>query len=113
VSIGVFVGLVLGKPIGVLAGSLVASRSGLGHLTEAVGWGDMAGIGMTAGVGFTVALFIAELAFPSGPLLDEAKIGIMVASLAAGAAGYVILRAAPSSGNERAEHVVPQDAEGQ
>jgi Na+:H+ antiporter, NhaA family len=113
VSIGVFVGLVLGKPIGVLAGSLVASRSGLGHLTEAVGWGDMAGIGMTAGVGFTVALFIAELAFPSGLLLDEAKIGIMVASLAAGAAGYVILRAAPSSGNERAEHVVPQDAEGQ
>jgi NhaA family Na+:H+ antiporter len=55
-------------------------------------------MGMTAGIGFTVALFIAELAFPPGPLLDEAKTAILAASLVAGVLGYVILRVAPSPG---------------
>jgi NhaA family Na+:H+ antiporter len=73
VSIGIFLGLVLGKPLGVLAGSWITVRSGLGRLADDVGWGDLGGMGVTAGIGFTVALFIAELAFPSGPRLDEAK----------------------------------------
>jgi Na+:H+ antiporter, NhaA family len=98
VSVGIFLGLVLGKPIGVLAGSLVAVRSGLGRLGSDVGWGDLTGMGMTAGIGFTVALFIAELAFPQGAMLDEAKIAILAASLVAGSAGYVTLRLAPSPG---------------
>ena len=71
----------------------------------------MAGIGMTAGVGFTVALFIAELAFPSGTLLDEAKIGILAASLVAGAGGYVILRVAPSPRVDRPDDRVPEGAD--
>ncbi|MEX1262856.1 MAG: Na+/H+ antiporter NhaA [Actinomycetota bacterium] len=111
VSVGVFLGLVLGKPLGVLVGSSLASRSGLGRLADDVGWGDMAGIGMTAGVGFTVALFIAELAFPSGTLLDEAKIGILAASLVAGAGGYAILRAAPSPRVDRPDDTVPEGAD--
>ncbi len=53
-------------------------------------------MGFTAGIGFTVALFIAELAFPDGPLLDQAKISILVASVVAGVVGYVVLRIAPS-----------------
>jgi NhaA family Na+:H+ antiporter len=96
VSIGVFLGLVLGKPIGVLAGSLLAVRSGLGHLTDDVSWGDLSGMGFTAGIGFTVALFIAELAFTDPRLLDEAKTAILAASLVAGVVGYVVLRVAPS-----------------
>ena len=75
-------------------------RSGLGRLADDVGWGDLTGMGMTAGIGFTVALFIAELAFPPGPLLDEAKTAILAASLVAGIAGYVILRLAPSPGGD-------------
>jgi len=98
VAIGVFVGLVLGKPLGVLAGSLVAVRSGLGRLSSDVGWGDLTGMGMTAGIGFTVALFIAELAFPAGARLDEAKMAILAASSVAGLAGYLTLRWAPSPG---------------
>ena len=111
VSVGVFLGLVLGKPLGVLVGSSLASRSGLGRLADDLGWGDMAGIGMTAGVGFTVALFIAELAFPSGTLLDEAKIGILAASLVAGTVGYVILRVAPSPRVDRPDDTVPEGAD--
>jgi Na+:H+ antiporter, NhaA family len=87
---------VLGKPLGVLVGAIVAVRTGLGRLASNVGWGDLAGMGMTAGIGFTVALFIAELAFPSGRALSEAKTGILAASLVAGVAGYLILRLAPS-----------------
>jgi NhaA family Na+:H+ antiporter len=98
VSVGVFLGLVLGKPLGVLLGSLVAVRSRLGRLADDVGWGDLTGMGMTAGIGFTVALFIAELAFPDGPRLDEAKTAILAASLVAGVAGYVMLRLSPSPG---------------
>jgi Na+:H+ antiporter, NhaA family len=98
VSIGVVLGLLVGKPLGVAGGSFVAIRSGLGRLPSDVGWGDLAGMGVTAGVGFTVGLFIAELAFVSGPLLDQAKIAILVASGVACIAGYMVLRVTPSPG---------------
>ena len=97
VGVGIFLGLVLGKPLGVAVGSFVATRSGLGRLPDGVGWGDLAGMGFTAGIGFTVALFIAELAFPEGPLLEQAKIAILVASLVAGIVGYLVLRIATSA----------------
>jgi NhaA family Na+:H+ antiporter len=96
VAVAIFLGLVLGKPLGVLAGAFLTVRTGLGRLAGDVGWGDLSGMGMTAGIGFTVALFIAELAFAAGPRLDEAKTAILAASLVAGVAGYVILRIAPS-----------------
>ncbi|HVF08972.1 MAG TPA: Na+/H+ antiporter NhaA [Actinomycetota bacterium] len=98
VSVGVFLGLVVGKPIGVLAGSVLAERSGLGRRSDDVGWGDLTGMGMTAGIGFTVALFVAELAFPGGPRLDEAKMAILAGSLVAGVAGFLTLRISPSPG---------------
>ena len=96
VSVAVFLGLVVGKPLGVLVGSLFTVRTGLGRLADDVGWGDLAGMGMTAGIGFTVALFVAELAFPPGARLDEAKTAILAASLVAGIAGYLTLRLSPS-----------------
>jgi NhaA family Na+:H+ antiporter len=82
----------------VLGGSLLAVRSGLGRLADDVSWGDLGGMGVTAGIGFTVALFIAELAFGPGPRLDEAKTAILAASVVAAVLGYVIMRVAPSPG---------------
>jgi NhaA family Na+:H+ antiporter len=96
VAIGIFVGLVVGKPLGVFLGSQVAVRSRAATLPGDVGWGDLAGMGFTAGIGFTVALFVAELAFPRSDVLQEAKIAILAASVVAGIAGYVVLRLAPN-----------------
>jgi NhaA family Na+:H+ antiporter len=101
VAIGVFVGLVVGKPVGVVGASLLARWSKAGETPEGVGPRAIVGLGATAGIGFTVGLFIAELAFPTDPgLLAEAKIGILFASVVAGAIGYAVLRtsrAAPAS----------------
>ena len=96
VAIGIFVGLVVGKPLGVFLGGQVAVRSRAATLPDDVGWGDLAGMGFTAGIGFTVALFVAELAFPRSDILQEAKIAILAASLVAGIVGYVVLRLAPN-----------------
>jgi NhaA family Na+:H+ antiporter len=97
VALGILLGLVLGKPIGVLLGSWSVVRSGAAGLPRGVGWGDLAGTGATAGIGFTVALFIAELAFSGDhQLLAEAKVGILVASGIAGVIGYSLLRVFPS-----------------
>jgi len=96
VALGIVLGLVVGKPIGVLLATSLGVRSRLGRLSADVGWGHVAGLGMTAGVGFTMALFIAGLAFEGDPVrLAYAKVAILVASLIAGAAGYVMFRLLP------------------
>jgi len=93
VALGVIVGLVLGKPIGVVGTAWVMARFTKAKLSEDIRWRDVIAIGMLAGIGFTVSLLIAELAFP-GDIegTDAAKIGILLASvLAAGLATLVIL----------------------
>jgi NhaA family Na+:H+ antiporter len=92
VSIGIFAGLVIGKPLGVAVGALIGMRSGVATPPAGVGWGALVGMGATAGVGFTVALFVAELAFTDAALLDQAKIAILLASLVAAGLGYLTLR---------------------
>ena len=92
VAIGIFVGLVLGKPIGIFAASLLAVRTGIAVLPEGVRWPHVAGAGALAGVGFTVSLFIAGLAFDDAALQDQARISILAASLAAGVVGFLCLR---------------------
>jgi NhaA family Na+:H+ antiporter len=91
------IGLLAGKPLGVLAGAFVAVRLGLCMLPPGVNWRGIALIGMLAGIGFTMAIFIASLAFESGHLLAAAKLGVLAASgLAAAlglAAGRLLLRA--------------------
>ena len=93
VTLGVLLGLVVGKPVGILVFSLLAVRVGLGRQPAGATWPQILGVGMLGGIGFTVALFVTELAFEPGPLTDQAKIGILAASAIAGAAGYVFLRA--------------------
>ncbi|MCZ6463317.1 MAG: Na+/H+ antiporter NhaA [Proteobacteria bacterium] len=84
-------GLVIGKPVGIVCVSWLAVRLGLAKLPEDLDWGVMAGAGMLAGIGFTMALFIAGLALDGGAL-DAAKVGILGGSAVAGAAGMAWLR---------------------
>jgi len=101
VAIGIVAGLVVGKPLGIWLTSLAAVRTRVGELPKDVTMRSVAGLGATAGIGFTVALFIAELAFPGRPvMLGEAKIAILFASVVAGGAGWVLLRVAHSPRKE-------------
>ena len=88
---GIFAGLVAGKLLGVGGAALAAVRSGAGSLPDEVQPGDLAGIGALAGVGFTVSLFIASLAFDDPALVDIAKVAIFAGSLFSAALGAGIL----------------------
>jgi Na+:H+ antiporter, NhaA family len=91
VALGILLGLLLGKPVGVLGFSWLATKLGIASLPEGVGWGAMTGAALLAGIGFTMSLFVAGLAFGEGGLLDEAKLGILVASAAAALLGLALL----------------------
>ncbi|HEV8547453.1 MAG TPA: Na+/H+ antiporter NhaA [Polyangiaceae bacterium] len=86
---GVMVGLLLGKPVGVLLATAVVVRLGLGELPAGIGKAHVLVVGIVAGVGFTMALFVAQLAFQDGPLLEAAKLGVLFASGLAGVAAFV------------------------
>ncbi len=83
-------GLVVGKPLGIVLFSWLAIRLGLARLPEGVGWGVLVGGGFLAGIGFTMALFIAGLALDA-TTLDAAKVGILVGSAVAGIIGMALL----------------------
>lgn len=91
VALAVFVGLVVGKTLGISAFALGGRRLGLGRLPRGITGPHVAGAGALGGIGFTVALFITGLAFTSEALQDEAKIGILAGSLVAGIIGATIL----------------------
>jgi NhaA family Na+:H+ antiporter len=90
VAIAVIAGLFIGKPAGILFFSWIAVRTGLARLPEGVNWGALTGGGFLAGIGFTMALFIASLAL-EGDVLDAAKVGILAASFLSAVAGVVLL----------------------
>lgn len=89
---GVVVGLVLGKPVGIVLFAWLAVRTGIAVLPGAIAWRHLLGVAWLGGIGFTISLFVAELAFADGPTADAARVGILVGSVAAGLAGYLILR---------------------
>lgn len=94
-------GLVVGKPLGILLFSLLAIRVGLAKLPDGVGWGILTGGGFLAGIGFTMALFIAGLAL-DGDVLEAAKVGVLGASAVAATIGMVLLGwLLPKPGTER------------
>jgi NhaA family Na+:H+ antiporter len=91
---GVLLGLVVGKPLGVTLATALVLRLGLGKLPAGLTRRHVVLAGIVAGVGFTMALFVAELAFADGALLDAAKLGVLVASAAAGVLTLVVGRLA-------------------
>jgi len=98
VTVGVAAALVIGKPLGILGVSWLSVRLGWSRLPEGVNWRWMALIGCLAGIGFTMSIFIATLAFEEATLLNAAKLGVLLASLTAGliglALGAVLVKAA-------------------
>lgn len=92
ITIGIILGLVLGKPIGIVGTTFVLSRFPAFQLDPALRWPDMTGLGFVAGVGFTVSLLVGELAFGSSSVADEhVKIGVLLGSLTAAVCGAAIL----------------------
>jgi NhaA family Na+:H+ antiporter len=95
VALGVIAGLVLGKQLGIFVFSWAVIRTGLVSLPAKVNWVQVYAAGWLAGIGFTMSIFIATLAFESGELLQAAKAGILFASVVAGMVGWIILRRSP------------------
>jgi NhaA family Na+:H+ antiporter len=88
VPLGVALGLALGKPVGVVGMALLARATGLARLPEGMDWKALVGLGLLCGIGFTMSLFIASLAFADdGDLFPGAVLGVLCASLAAALAG--------------------------
>ena len=92
ITLGILFGYAAGKPLGILGSAWLVTRSSGGRLRPPVGWAAVAGGGTIAGIGFTVALLVATLAF-EGPQLEEAKLGILSAALTAALLTWLLFRA--------------------
>ncbi|MFQ5516150.1 MAG: Na+/H+ antiporter NhaA [Acidimicrobiia bacterium] len=92
VALGVGIGLVVGKLVGVSFFTWLAVRLGFGKLPRATGWVHIIGLAALAGIGFTVSLFVTSLAFAHPMITDQAKTGIFLGSSLAGIIGYTFLR---------------------
>ena len=92
VGFGILAGLLFGKPLGIMMFALIGLKTGIARLPQAVTWRSLLGCACLAGIGFTMSLFIAMLAFEDTGLVYAAKRGIIVGSLFAGIAGAVLLR---------------------
>ncbi|GAA4553198.1 hypothetical protein GCM10023175_48550 [Pseudonocardia xishanensis] len=97
---GIVAGLVLGKPIGVTLGTWVALKTGFGRVPDTLRWGQLFGGAGLSGIGFTVALFVTELALDDELLVSEAKIGILTGSILAAVVGWLIFRLAGERGGQ-------------
>jgi NhaA family Na+:H+ antiporter len=106
VTVGVMLGLVFGKPIGITLFSWLAVRSRMAALPPGVTWRAVHSLSWLGGIGFTMSLFIAGLAFGASPLLQSAKLGILSSSVIAGIIGWMLLRMSlrPPSAHADAPH---------
>ncbi len=109
-GLGVFLGLLLGKPLGIGLFSYLAVKLRLGAWPSGVALAHIVGVGFLGGIGFTMALFIANMAFVEPFSLTAAKIAVLAASLLAGVAGITILLATPSSTSDSAPSPLTTDA---
>uniref|UniRef100_A0AB33JEC0 Na(+)/H(+) antiporter NhaA n=1 Tax=Prevotella sp. GTC17262 TaxID=3236797 RepID=A0AB33JEC0_9BACT len=94
VAIGVMLGLLLGKPIGILSSVWLLTKLKIGKRDKAMSWRVLAGLGFLASIGFTMSMFVSVLAFTDSGSIVLAKIGIFAASILGGIIGYLLLRRA-------------------
>ena len=92
VTMGIVLGLVVGKPVGIVLFSWVAVRFGIASVPRDIGWLQIIGASLLGGIGFTMSIFITGLAFVDESLIAQAKLAILIASVVAGVAGYVLIR---------------------
>jgi Na+:H+ antiporter, NhaA family len=92
VALGILLGLLVGKPVGIAVSTWLVIRAGLAGMPAGVSWSHFWAVGCLAGIGFTMSLFITGLAFPQGPLLLAAKVGILAASTIAGTIGWQFMK---------------------
>jgi NhaA family Na+:H+ antiporter len=91
-SLGILLGLFVGKPLGILLFSFITVKIGLSKLMDGVNWNHIIGVGMVAGIGFTMSIFVTLLAFDNQLIINNAKLMILTASLLSGLGGYLYLR---------------------
>ena len=91
-SVGIFAGLVIGKPLGIFLFTAAVVALGICSLPEGLTWKHIAGVGFLGGIGFTMSIFIALLAYDNPILITESKIAILLASLVSGIIGFLWLR---------------------
>src|SRR5205823_2373776 len=99
IGLGILAGLMLGKPVGIMTAAFIAVKTGIAKLPQAVNWRSLLGYACLAGIGFTMSLFVATLAFADTGLVDAAKRGIIIGSLLAGVVGAVIVKIGPRDAN--------------
>jgi NhaA family Na+:H+ antiporter len=92
VSLGIIAGLLIGKQVGIFGFSFLVIKSGLTELPAGVSWGQIWGVSLLGGIGFTMSIFISELAFTDAAMIADAKIAIFIASILAGICGYLVLQ---------------------
>jgi len=92
VSLGIIAGLLIGKQVGIIGFSLLVIKSGLTELPTGVNWGQLWGVSLLGGIGFTMSIFISELAFTDEAMIADAKIAIFIASILAGIGGFLVLQ---------------------
>src|SRR5580692_3964782 len=92
VALGIFLGLVVGKTVGIAAFSFLGVKSKIAGMADGLKWAGIVGVGILSGLGFTVALFISGISFEDESIVATAKVAVLAASLAAGSLGYIYFR---------------------
>jgi len=111
IAIGIVLGLVIGKPLGIWLATMIGARVGLGSLPDGATWRQIVGLGSVAGIGFTVALFVGDLSF-AGTSFEDGVMGILVGSLVSGLIGATLLSRRSPSANGNASPDVPSSSAG-
>jgi NhaA family Na+:H+ antiporter len=96
--LAIALGLALGKLAGIFGAIYAAEKLGFARRPEGASWAHITGLALLCGIGFTMSLFIAQLAFPASPaLVEQAKLGILAGSVLTAVLGYTVLRLAPKA----------------
>lgn len=103
VAVGVLLGLLLGKPIGIVISSWALGRLGVGSLPSGMSLRHLVGVGFLASIGFTMSMFVTTLAFPDPLSHVQAKVGIFAASIVGGTVGYLLLRRCDKVADDEAD----------